>query len=289
MIHFTIINTFKLRIVAYLFVKMAKQYPYVNFHDYTYLNANGYLQKFRNALGRSYLDRATLTKLLKVINKDFKLVGFIVPDYKGNYALYNKNTLNNLLGIDETGYEHTKPEHNKYLQTLERYLERWEAMDFEKERTDYEEEPEEDEMERVSRELIDYDNLNENKMGRKIYITESQYNRIISEGIEVAKYSVEPDKVKVVKEFLDNNFIKGGIAAIGEDGYPSTTPIVALKGTDGKPARNMSDKQAFELLKDKFGKIYSDKIQANKFLAQILKDWYYDRISEQGLLSVNRY
>jgi len=289
MIHFTIINTFKLRIVAYLFVKMAKQYPYVNFHDYTYLNANGYLQKFRNALGRSYLDRATLTKLLKVINKDFKLVGFIVPDYKGNYALYNKNTLNNLLGIDETGYEHTKPEHNKYLQILERYLERWEAMDFEKERTDYEEEPEEDEMERVSRELIDYDNLNENKMGRKIYITESQYNRIISEGIEVAKYSVEPDKVKVVKEFLDNNFIKGGIAAIGEDGYPSTTPIVALKGTDGKPARNMSDKQAFELLKDKFGKIYSDKIQANKFLAQILKDWYYDRISKQGLLSVNRY
>lgn len=289
MIHFTIINTFKLRIVAYLFVKMAKQYPYVNFHDYTYLNANGYLQKFRNALGRSYLDRATLTKLLKVINKDFKLVGFIVPDYKGNYALYNKNTLNNLLGIDETGYEHTKPEHNKYLQILERYLERWEAMDFEKERTDYEEEPDEDEMERVSRELIDYDNLNENKMGRKIYITESQYNRIISEGIEVAKYSVEPDKVKVVKEFLDNNFIKGGIAAIGEDGYPSTTPIVALKGTDGKPARNMSDKQAFELLKDKFGKIYSDKIQANKFLAQILKDWYYDRISKQGLLSVNRY
>lgn len=289
MIHFTIINTFKLRIVAYLFVKMAKQYPYVNFHDYTYLNANGYLQKFRNALGRSYLDRATLTKLLKVINKDFKLVGFIVPDYKGNYALYNKNTLNNLLGIDETGYEHTKPEHNKYLQILERYLERWEAMDFEKERTDYEEEPEEDEMERVSRELIDYDNLNENKMGRKIYITESQYNRIISEGIEVAKYSVEPDKVKVVKEFLDNNFIKGGIAAIGEDGYPSTTPIVALKGTDGNPARNMSDKQAFELLKDKFGKIYADKIQTNKFLAQILKDWYYNRISNEGLLSVNRY
>ena len=269
---------------------MAKQYPYVNFHDYTYLNANGYLQKFRNALGRSYLDRATLTKLLKVINKDFNLYGFIVPDYKGNYALYNKNTLNNLLGIDETGFEHTKPENNKYIKILDNYLNRWEAEEFEKNRVDYEDnEPEEDEMERVSRELIDYGNLNEHKMGRKIYITESQYNKIINEGIEVAKYSVEPEKVKVVKEYLDDNFIKGGISAIGEDGYPSTTPIVALKGTDGKPARNMSDKQAFELLKDKFGKIYADKVQANKFLAQILKDWYYDRISNQGLLSVNRY
>ena len=268
---------------------MAKQYPYVNFHDYTYLNANGYLQKFRNALGRSYLDRATLTKLLKVFNKDYKLVRFIVPDYNGNYALYNKNTLNNLLGIDETGIEHTKPESNPYLKILNNYLERWEYEEFEKERTNYEEEPEEDEMERVSRELIDYDNLNECKMGRKIYITESQYNKLINEGVEYTKYSVEPDKVKIVKEFLDNNFIKGGIAAIGEDGYPSTTPIVALKGTDGKPARNMSDKQAFELLKDKFGKIYSDKIQTIKFLAQILKDWYYDRISNEGLLSVNRY
>ena len=289
MVYFTIINTFKLRIIAYLFVKMAKQYPYVNFHDYTYLNANGYLQKFRNALGRSYLDRATLTKLLKVFNKDYKLVRFIVPDYNGNYALYNKNTLNNLLGIDETGIEHTKPESNPYLKILNNYLERWEYEEFEKERTNYEEEPEEDEMERVSRELIDYDNLNECKMGRKIYITESQYNKLINEGVEYTKYSVEPDKVKIVKEFLDNNFIKGGIAAIGEDGYPSTTPIVALKGTDGKPARNMSDKQAFELLKDKFGKIYSDKIQTIKFLAQILKDWYYDRISNEGLLSVNRY
>ena len=289
MVYFTIINTFKLRIIAYLFVKMAKQYPYANFHDYTYLNANGYLQKFRNALGRSYLDRATLTKLLKVFNKDYKLVRFIVPDYNGNYALYNKNTLNNLLGIDETGIEHTKPESNPYLKILNNYLERWEYEEFEKERTNYEEEPEEDEMERVSRELIDYDNLNECKMGRKIYITESQYNKLINEGVEYTKYSVEPDKVKIVKEFLDNNFIKGGIAAIGEDGYPSTTPIVALKGTDGKPARNMSDKQAFELLKDKFGKIYSDKTQAIKFLAQILKDWYYDRISDEGLLSVNRY
>ena len=66
-------------------------------------------------------------------------------------------------------------------------------------------------------------------------------------------------------------------------------PIVALKGTDGNPVRNMTDKQTFELLKDKFGKIYSDKDRVNKFLAQILKDWYYKKISKQGLLSVNSY
>ena len=286
MIHFTTINTFKSQIIAYLFVKMAKQQTYVNFHDYTYLNANGYLQKFRNALGRSYLDRATLTKLLKVFNKEHKLVRFIVPDYNGNYALYYKNTLNNILGIDETGYQHTKPSSNPYLKELDSYLERWERQEFEKEfPTTQAEEPEEDEMSRVSRELIDYDNFNEGKMARKIYITESQLNRLMCEGT----YPVEPEKVKIVNEFLDSNFIRAGLPIIGEDGYPSTTPIVALKGTDGNPVRNMTDKQAFELLKDKFGKIYSEKDRVNKFLAQILKDWYYKKISKQGLLSVNSY
>ena len=193
MIHFTTINTFKSQIIAYLFVKMTKQQTYVNFHDYTYLNANGYLNKFRNALGRSYLDRATLTKLLKVFNKEHKLVRFIVPDYNGNYALYYKNTLNNILGIDETGYQHTKPSSNPYLKELDSYLERWERHEFEKEFPTAQEEPEEDEMSRVSRELIDYDNFNESKMARKIYITESQLNRLMCEGT----YPVEPEKVKI--------------------------------------------------------------------------------------------
>lgn len=125
-------------------------------------------------------------------------------------------------------------------------------------------------------------------MGKRIIITESQYERLIQEGGE-KKYAVEPNKVKIVVKFLDDNFLKAGIPTLGEDGYPKTVPIVVLKGTDGQPVKKMTDAQLYELLKDKFGKIYSDANKVNKFLKQIIKDWYYGKISKEGLLTVNLY
>ena len=129
------------------------------------------------------------------------------------------------------------------------------------------------------------DFLEEKKMGKKIYITEKQLKHIISESI---KYCVEPEKVRIVKTYLDDNFIKGGIPCLGEDGYPTTTPIVALKGTDGQAVKNMTDKQLFALLIDRFQNIYSNDSRKKRFLQQIMKDWYYDRI-KNNLLSVNEY
>ena len=277
---------------------MAKPALNQNLYKYTYLSANGYLEKFRRALGIPTLDRATLTKLLKVFAKEYKLYGFIVPDTRGNLALYEKQMLNNILGIDETGFEYTKPSHNPYLSRLHEYIDRWDYEDIMKNDASKKKEaqvPDEEsydddtDMEKVSQKLIDYQNLNENKKVRRIIVTESQYNKILNEGIEIAKYSVEPEKVKIVKKFLDTNFIKAGIPTIGEDGYPKTVPIVAMKGTDGNPVRNMTDKQLLELLEDKFQKIYSDASKAKRFLSQIIKDWYYGKISNDGMLSVNRY
>ena len=121
---------------------------------------------------------------------------------------------------------------------------------------------------------------------KKIYITESQYNYLL---LENEKFFVEPEKVLIVKKFLDDNFVRAGLPTIGEDGYSTTIPIVSMKDTTGTPAKNMSDKQTYELLKDKFAHIYSSAKQTNKFLAQVLKDWYYKKISPQGLLSVNEY
>lgn len=100
---------------------------------------------------------------------------------------------------------------------------------------------------------------------------------------------VDPDKVKIVAKYLDENFVRGGISCIGEDGYPTTVGIVAIKGTDGKLAKNMNAKQLFYLLQDKFQHIYNDKDKRDKFLKQIIKDWYAHKISKEGLLSVNKY
>ena len=88
-------------------------------YNYSYLNANGYLQKFRDALGAPKLDRATLTKILKIYNDRHKLKGFIVPPEPGApNCLYYKDTLNNLLGIDRTGYEVMKRESNWKLREI---------------------------------------------------------------------------------------------------------------------------------------------------------------------------
>lgn len=325
---------------------MAKPALNQNLYNYTYLTANGYLDKFRTALERPDLDRALLTKLLQTFNHDYKLVRFIVPDTKGNMALYYKDTLNNILGIDRTGFQVTKPKSNPYLNILKNYLDKWDYEDYAKEdyqtdNNDYIDMPDAD-METVSRSLISYQNVNESSfknllsenegskllsnqwfddvddfengfamvklngqlrnidtngniitenkknMGKNIYITESQYERLIQEGGE-KKYAVEPNKVKIVVKFLDDNFLKAGIPTLGEDGYPKTVPIVVLKGTDGQPVKKMTDAQLYELLKDKFGKMYSDTERVNKFLKQIIKDWYYGKVSKEGLLTVNLY
>lgn len=122
----------------------------------------------------------------------------------------------------------------------------------------------------------------EEKKVKRIFVTEEQLKKINE------SYFVEPEKVKIVEKYLEDNFVRGGIPAIGEDGYPTTIAIVAMKGTDGQPAKNMDAKQLFYLLQDKFQHIYNNTKQRDNFLKQIIKDWYYKKI-KNGLLSKNNY
>jgi hypothetical protein len=49
----------------------------------------------------------------------------------------------------------------------------------------------------------------------------------------------------------------------------------------------MNAEQLFYLLQDKFKGLYSDTNKRDKLLKQIIKDWYKDKISKHGMLSVN--
>lgn len=100
---------------------------------------------------------------------------------------------------------------------------------------------------------------------------------------------VEPQKVLAVKKFLDDNFVRAAVPTIGNDGYSKTLLIVGMKGTDGKVIRNMYAQQLFDLLQDKFQKIYIDKEKRDNFLKRVMKDWYDKKISKDGLLSVNTF
>jgi hypothetical protein len=60
-----------------------------------------------------------------------------------------------------------------------------------------------------------------------------------------------------------------------------------MKGTDGQPLKNMNAEQLFYLLQDKFKGLYADTNKRDKLLKQIIKDWYKDKISKHGMLTVN--
>ncbi len=314
-------------------------------YDYTYLNANGYLNKFRTALNAPLLDRATLTKLLKIFDSRHKydFNRFIVADGNGNKCLYAKRTLNMILGIDETGYQRVNPKQNRYLDELKDILAGIEEKEIMGERPAVKKEYEpvdysspEENMDYMSAKLANLEegkkrtvkndkgetvpekcdkcggdvvcqihgepvyvckdcgkyfgtmpcNVSEKKKSRNIIITESQFDYLQHKLDE--QYFVETNKVKVVEKYLDDNFVRGGMPAIGEDGYPKTIGVVGLKFKDGSVAKNMTATQLFYLLQDKFNKIYEDPKQRDAFLKKIVVDWYYKRI-KNGLLSKNNY
>lgn len=167
------------------------------FH-YTYLNANGYLNKFRDALGLPNLTLSTLAALLKTFKNRTRLAGFIVPNKDGKLCLYSKAVLNNILGMSDDGYFYTKPENNATLKMLHRYMDEWAEADFEAERKKAQpskEKPsyasDDEDMQKVSDKLIYNDNygeVSESKI-KKIYVTEAQFNLL--KLFETRKYGIE--------------------------------------------------------------------------------------------------
>ena len=126
-------------------------------------------------------------------------------------------------------------------------------------------------------------------MSKRIFLTEEQVEQI-NEGLKVkvkANFPVDPQKVKYIAKYLDSSFKRGHMHGIGDDGFPKSMPIVGMIGTDGNILRNMTDKQLFYLLQDRFKNLYDNKDIRDRLLIQILKDWFPRKITKDGLLTVN--
>jgi hypothetical protein len=104
-------------------------------------------------------------------------------------------------------------------------------------------------------------------------------------------YSYSPEKVLIVKGYLDDNFShdpEDNLEGIGADGYVTNTPIVFMKNTfTGKKIKPMYDYQLLELLCNKFSNMFTDNDEKKAFLGQVMKDWYNNKIGLYGSLSVN--
>lgn len=122
---------------------------------------------------------------------------------------------------------------------------------------------------------------------RQILINEGDEAKIISELISEAFYP-NVDKVLFIKDYIDKNFKKQSLDDIDTNGYPCSTPSVVMMSKSGQPMKTMEMKEFLLFLDDKFHNMISDESDRKKFLKQVITDWYNNKISKNGLLSVNR-
>ncbi len=100
-------------------------------------------------------------------------------------------------------------------------------------------------------------------------------------------YIVNPENVLLVKKYLDTNFKKGQIDNIGPDGFPAKVRIAGMMSSNGDILQNLGEMQLEDLLIEKFKNMFIDKVERQKFLHQVLDDWFNDKIGMFGKLSVN--
>lgn len=121
-------------------------------------------------------------------------------------------------------------------------------------------------------------------MKKKIIITEEQEQQLLEFLILEKTYPIDTNKVLLMKNYLDKHFKRGSLAEFGANGLPVNTPVVGLLN-NGQVVKNLNAKQLFDILEDEFRGMFSDKIQRSKFIVQVIKDWYNNKISKEGLLS----
>ncbi len=131
---------------------------------------------------------------------------------------------------------------------------------------------------------------------KKIIITEEQahaLSNVIDQNKQnklpekAGPYIVNPENVLLVKKYLDSNFKKGQIENIGPDGFPAKVRIAGMMTSSGDILQNLGEMQLEDLLIEKFKNMFIDKTERQKFLHQVLEDWFNDKIGMFGNLSVN--
>lgn len=120
---------------------------------------------------------------------------------------------------------------------------------------------------------------------RTIKINEGNERQIIQD-ILAESYYPTGEKVLTIKNYLDGNFQRIQSDDIDEKGYPKKVNCVMLM-SGNQALKPMTMSELLLMLDDKFIKMISDKSDRRKFLMQVIKDWYNNKIDRNGVLSVN--
>ena len=85
-------------------------------------------------------------------------------------------------------------------------------------------------------------------------------------------YCVNPEKVLIVKKFLDSTFTPHDYEKVGANGLPEIVKVVSMNAKNGEPLKYMYQDQLLDLLIDKFQKMFSDVDERQAFLKQVMSD-----------------
>ena len=121
---------------------------------------------------------------------------------------------------------------------------------------------------------------------KKIIITEEKEHLLYEEAVLEEMFGGWGDKVKAVKDYLDKNFARASATIFGEDGRPQVKQVVAWLDDYKQIVKTLTEVQLFYIIQDQFKKILPDKNERDKFIIQVLKDWYNNKITKNYSLSV---
>ncbi len=119
----------------------------------------------------------------------------------------------------------------------------------------------------------------------KIKINEVAEKQIIDYLISES-FIPKADVVLMIKNYLDKNFARQYTDDV-EDGYPKKIHTVNMLSNDGQPLKTLEMSEFLLLLDDKFHNIIKDDNDRKAFLKQVIKDWFFKKITKDGILSLN--
>ena len=100
-------------------------------------------------------------------------------------------------------------------------------------------------------------------------------------------YCINPDKVLIVKKFLDKTFQPHDYEKIGSNGMPVKIKVVSMNASNGEPLKYMYKDQLHDLLVDRFQNMFLDKNERDLFMKQVIEDWLNCKIGLFGNLTKN--
>lgn len=117
---------------------------------------------------------------------------------------------------------------------------------------------------------------------RKLIVDNRGFSTIVEEMVRES-YG---DKIDLVKRFLDKNFSRGSMEEVGDDGLKKDIGVFVMKSTNGLPSdTTLYKKDVMDILLHNFPDIIGDSTSNKKFLDQVIKDWYDNKITANGSLT----